>query len=46
MLTYVMTLSGCDSCASLEGRYVPNHSSLININDSWLQSFHCYDGKQ
>lgn len=28
--------SGCDSCASSEGRYVLNHSSLININDSVL----------
>lgn len=46
MFTYVMTLPGCDSCASLEGRYVLNHSSLININDSGLWSFHCYDGKQ
>lgn len=38
--------SGCDSCASSEGRYVLNHSSLININDSGLWSFCRYDGKQ
>lgn len=38
--------SGCDSCASSEGRYVLNHSSLININDSGLWSFRRYDGKQ
>lgn len=36
MFTYVMTLPGCDSCATLEGRYVLNHSSLININESGL----------
>lgn len=36
MFTYVKTLPGCDSCASSEGRYVLNHSSLININDSGL----------
>lgn len=46
MFTYVMTLPGCDSCATLEGRYVLNHSSLININESGLWSFHCHDGKQ
>lgn len=46
MFMYVMTLPGCGSCATLEGRYVLNQSSLININDSGLWSFHCYDGKQ